>query len=52
MVGPKSTLTRLVGIITDEMHPYTYFVETPGFLCNMCRDAYLYLLYPVVKIVR
>ena len=28
MVGPKSTQIRLVGIITDEMHPYTFFTET------------------------
>ena len=28
MVGPKSTQTRVVGIITDEMYPYTFFIET------------------------
>ena len=28
MVGPKSTQARVVGIITDEMHPYTLFIET------------------------
>ena len=27
-IGPKSTQTRVVGIITDEMHPYTFFIET------------------------
>ena len=27
MVGPKSTQTRVVGMITDEVHPYTFFVE-------------------------
>ena len=25
MVGSKSTETRVVGIIADKMHPYTYF---------------------------
>ena len=25
MVGPKSTRTRVVGIITDEIHPYILF---------------------------
>ena len=25
MVGPKSTQTRVVGIIIDEMHPYILF---------------------------
>ena len=25
MVGPKSAQTRVVGIITDEMHPYIQF---------------------------
>ena len=29
MVGPKSTQTIVVGIVTDEMHPYTFFIETP-----------------------
>ena len=29
MVGPKSTQMRVVGIITDNMHPYTFFIETP-----------------------
>ena len=24
MVGPKSAQTRVVGIIIDEMHPYTF----------------------------
>ena len=30
MVRPKSTQTRIVyiGIITDEVHPYTFFMET------------------------
>ena len=28
MAGPKST-QRVVGIITDKMHPYTFFIETP-----------------------
>ena len=28
MVGPKSTQTRVVGIVTDEMHPYTFFIDT------------------------
>ena len=28
MVGPKSTKTRVVGMITDEIHPYTFFIET------------------------
>ena len=28
MVGTTSTQTRVVGIITDEMHPYTFFIET------------------------
>ena len=28
MVGPKSTQTRVVGTITNEIHPYTFFVET------------------------
>ena len=27
MVGLKSIQTRVVGI-TDEMHPYTFFIET------------------------
>ena len=27
-IGPKSTQTRVVGIITDKMHPYTLFIET------------------------
>ena len=27
MVGPKSTQTRVVGIITDEMHPYIQFLS-------------------------
>ena len=26
-IGPKSTQTKVVGI-TDEMHPYTFFIET------------------------
>ena len=26
--GPKSTQTRVVGKVTDEMHPYTFFIET------------------------
>ena len=25
MIGPKSTQTRVVGIIMDEMHPYIQF---------------------------
>ena len=29
MVGPTNTQTRLVGIITDEVHPHTFFIETP-----------------------
>ena len=29
MAGPKSTQTKVVGIITDEIHPYTFFIETP-----------------------
>ena len=29
MVEPKSTQARLVGIIADEMYPYTFFIETP-----------------------
>ena len=28
MVGPKGTQTRVVGVITDQMHPYTFFIET------------------------
>ena len=28
MVGLKSIPTRTVGIIADEMHPYTVFIET------------------------
>ena len=28
MVGPKGTQIRVVGIITDEMHPYKFFIET------------------------
>ena len=31
IVGLKSIQTRVVGIITDEMHPYTFLI--------MCRDA-------------
>ena len=27
MVGPKSIRTSVVGIITDAMHPYTFFIE-------------------------
>ena len=29
MVELKSTQARVVGIITDEMHPYTFLIETP-----------------------
>ena len=29
MVGPINTQTKAAGIITDEMHPYTFFIETP-----------------------
>ena len=28
MAEPKSTQTRVVGIITDKMHPYTFYMET------------------------
>ena len=28
MAGQKSAQTRVVGTITDEMHPYTFFIET------------------------
>ena len=27
MVGPKCMQTRVVGIITDKTHPYTFFIE-------------------------
>ena len=36
MVGPKCTRTRVVGIITDDMHPYTFFTEIQ-LLENMMR---------------
>ena len=38
MVGPKSTLTRVVGIIIDEMHPYIQ-VSSNEVSMKMCRDA-------------
>ena len=27
MVGPKSTQTRVIGIITDKIHPTSYFKQ-------------------------
>ena len=38
----KYTNKSMVGIITDEMHPYTYFIETP--LLEKCRYASRLLL--------
>ena len=29
MVGAKSSQTRAVGIIADEMYPYTFIMECP-----------------------
>ena len=43
MIGPKSTQTRIVGITTDEMHPYTFFIGTP-LLEIRCMDASCLLL--------
>ena len=44
MVGPKSTQTSVVGIITDEMYPYTFFIE--ALLLEIgCRDASHLLLF-------
>ena len=46
----KSTQTRLVGIITDEMHPYIVHVQCTSKISSnrvsmkMCRDASRLLL--------
>ena len=50
MVGPKSTRTRVVGIITDEMHPYTFFVKS-RYLKIRCRDVPRLLLSPLLLFV-
>ena len=44
MAGPKSIQTRVVGIITDEMHPYIQFSSNRVSM-KMCRD-YLICYYP------
>ena len=49
MAGPKSTQTRVVGIITDEMQPYTFFIE-PHYLKIRCRDASC-LIFPILLFV-
>ena len=33
------------------MHPYTYCIETPGFLRNMCTDAFRLLLSLLILLV-
>ena len=42
-IGPKSIQTRVVGIITNEMHPYIQFSSNRVSM-KMCRGA-SYLLY-------
>ena len=49
MAGPKSTQTRVVGIITDEMQPYTFLIE-PHYLKIRCRDASC-LIFPILLFV-
>ena len=45
MVGTKSTQTRVVGIITDEMHPY--ILQVTGFLQeNVGMHLVCYLYHP------
>ena len=45
MAGPKSTHTRIVGIITDEMHPYILVSKT-------YRDAsHLLFISPLLLLV-
>ena len=44
MVGPKSIQTRVVGIITDEIHPYTIFIET--LLLENTMQGMHFIYYP------
>ena len=37
MVGPISTQTEVIGIITDEMHPYTHISKKLHYLKIRCR---------------
>ena len=48
MVGPKSIQTRLVGIITDEMHPYISF-SSKEISMKMCRDSSVIILTNLVN---
>ena len=45
----KSTQARVVGIITDKMQPYTFFIE-PHYLKIRCRDASR-LIFPILLFV-
>ena len=49
MAGSKSTPTRLVGILTDKMHPTTFFKQH-GFYEKACRDAFCMLSLPVLLV--
>ena len=44
-VGPKSIQTIVVGIITDEMHSYTFFVET------LLLENWMYPYYSLVCVL-
>ena len=44
MVAPKSTQTRVVGITTDEMHPYILF--SSNGVSMKCVGTHLVCYYP------
>ena len=50
MVGPKITQTREVGIIKDEMHPYTFFIETSLFENKMYYGCISSLIIPITLV--
>ena len=49
MVEPKSTQTRVVEIITDKMHPYTFFIETL-LLENWMQGCILSVIIPTTLV--